>query len=225
MCASFVLDWSQISKCAVDGRVQQEKYFTFLSFSCPLKAEQKKESTQQRGRNMFRPRPNNKELHTSHSFAFTGHYSQQPDVSSSTYMYCSLHCVHIWEAFSLTAFLWLSVGPLKVTNWGQGVYLEREAELPWKQPCQSQTCFAWFSCWTALSRPSVSTCVTHTQTQTQATPSPSPGRSYAALWFANECFVSTLVSLTMDTFLYFPIDLTDSCSAKCPWLGGCSHFF
>lgn len=117
MCASFVHDGSQISKCAVDGRVQREKYFTFLSFSCSLKAEQKKESTRQRGRNMFRPRPNNKELHTqvtpSHSRGIT-HSGLMFHLC--TYMYCSLHCVHIWEVFSLTVFLWLSVGPLKVTN-------------------------------------------------------------------------------------------------------------
>lgn len=63
MCSSFVLDWSQIGKCAVDGRVQRWKCLTFLSFSGSLKVERKRESARQRGRNMFRPRPNNKELH------------------------------------------------------------------------------------------------------------------------------------------------------------------
>lgn len=63
MCVLFVLDWSQISKSTGNGRVQRWKYLTFLSFSRSLKAEWKRESTRQRERNMFRPRPNNKELH------------------------------------------------------------------------------------------------------------------------------------------------------------------
>lgn len=133
---------------------------------------------------------------------FTGHCSQQPAVSASAYMYCSACCVHPWEVFSLTAVLRSSLGPLKVTNRGQGVCLEREAELPWKQPCQSQTCFAWFSCWTARSRPSASTCVTHTHKH--------------KLLFANNRLVLALIAVTNSTILNFPIGVADSCSAVCP---------
>lgn len=74
-----------------DGRVQQRKCLTFLSFSRLLEGGEKEGGQQGEGRDMFRPRPNNKELHKqrhfcSHSFTFTVHYSLQPDILSSVHI-------------------------------------------------------------------------------------------------------------------------------------------
>lgn len=102
--------WRGIRRRARDGRVQQRKCLTFLSFSCLLEGGEKEGGQQGEGRDMFRPRPNNKELHKerhfcSHSFTFTAHYSLQRNILSS------VHVTHRTLSSQGRRFLW------KTTTW------------------------------------------------------------------------------------------------------------
>lgn len=138
--------WCWIRRRTGDGRVQQRKCLTFLSFSRLLEGGEKEGEQQGEGRDMFRPRPNNKELHKqrhfrSHSFTFTVHYSLHGNILSSVHVTHSvlssqgrrfLWKTTTWKCLTLV-FLWFCVrlGPRKLTTPGQGVCLEREAELLW----------------------------------------------------------------------------------------------
>lgn len=176
---------------------------------------------------MLRPRPNNKELqkctqetHTSHSFTFTGHYSRQPEVSPTHIRSAPVLCRHMGGAFIHSVFVFVCRSPERdklragCLSWEEGRVAVETA-----MPKPDLLCLVQLLDGT-IETFSVNVC----NTQTHATPSRSPSRSRVDLWFATDCFVPTLVSVTNGTFLYFPIDLTDSCSTVCPWLEGLPHF-
>lgn len=139
--------WSGISCSTVDGACSTLKMFNILIIQLPVKGgEMQREREQQgEGMDMFRPRPNNKGLHKpcTHTLTVTPSHSQ-----CITHCSLMLHQAHILLTTQchpegrcfLAGNLWhfcvvvcdcVFPGPLSATGWGQGVCLEREAELPW----------------------------------------------------------------------------------------------
>lgn len=223
----FILDWSQISKSTVNGRVQRWKYLTFLSFSrcwrqsgrAPGRGKGTCSDPGQIKRSYTNTQMHSRDTHKSllhiHGALLTAAWCFIQHI----YVLLTVLCPHVGGVFINSVFVVVCRSPESdklragCLSWEGGRVAVETA-----MPKPDLLCLVQLLDGT-IETFNVNVCNTH-----KHMPLPVPCRGDHKLLFANDRLVPTLLWVTNGTFLYFPIDLADSCSTACPWLEGLPHF-